>query len=125
MVSYAGDQFSDNLKFNSEVLTNVLYDNLYKLLGDKFNEDEFIKWVVDELVSRGCVVKVEEPPKQEKEQEPKEEIVYELDDSAYKELAAKVDASIQLLKSNKITIFKLFNDIDNRIKDLSEIQQGG
>ena len=40
-VSLAGGKFGDNLKFNEKTLTNVLYDNIYKLLGDKFNEDEF------------------------------------------------------------------------------------
>ena len=56
-VSYAGEQFGENLRFNSEVLTNVLYDNIYKLLGDKFEEDEFIDWLAGELVSNGCVTK--------------------------------------------------------------------
>lgn len=41
-VKHAGEQFGENLRFNSEVLTNVLYDNIYDLLGDKFNEDEFV-----------------------------------------------------------------------------------
>ena len=35
-VDYAGDQFSDNLRFNNYVLTDILYDNLYYLLGEKF-----------------------------------------------------------------------------------------
>ena len=38
-VALAGDQFSENLKFDSETLTNVLYDNLHKLLSEKFNDD--------------------------------------------------------------------------------------
>ena len=60
-VGYAGNQFGENLRFNSEVLTNVLYDNIYKLLGEKFEEDEFIQWLVDELLKNGCVIKVAEP----------------------------------------------------------------
>lgn len=64
MVAYAGDQFNDNLRFNSETLTNVLYDNIYKLLGEKFEEDEFIQWVADELLSHGCVVKTSEDVQQ-------------------------------------------------------------
>ena len=55
-VGYATQQFSDNLKFNSETLTNVLYDNIYDLIGEKMSEDEFVDWLADELVSRGAVV---------------------------------------------------------------------
>lgn len=55
-VNYAGEQFSENLKFNSETLTNVLYDNIYKLLGEKFEEDEFIEWLVDELLDNGAII---------------------------------------------------------------------
>lgn len=56
-VAYAGGQFAENLRFNSETLTNVLYDNIYKLLGEKFDEDEFIEWAANELLDRGCVIK--------------------------------------------------------------------
>ena len=31
-VEFAGNQLSDNLWFNSIVLTDVLYENLYKLI---------------------------------------------------------------------------------------------
>jgi hypothetical protein len=76
-------------------LTNVLYDNIYDLLGEKVQEDEFVNWVADELVKNGAIVKTEESQKQTTEKsEPKEEVVYELDDSQYKELVAKVDASV-------------------------------
>lgn len=37
-VDYAAEQFDGNLQFNSNTLTNVLYDNIYKLLGNKLNE---------------------------------------------------------------------------------------
>jgi hypothetical protein len=46
--------------------------------------------------------------------------VYELDDSAYTELKAKVGAAIELIKANRLTIFKLFSDVDNHIKSLSD-----
>lgn len=76
-------------------MTNVLYDNIYDLLGEKVQEDEFVNWVADELVKNGAIVKTEESQKQTTEKsEPKEEVVYELDDSQYKELVAKVDASV-------------------------------
>lgn len=82
-VQFAGEQFGENLRFNSETLTNVLYDNIYKLLGEKFKEDEFIQEVVDGLVNNGCVIKVADNSSSTKTQEPKEEVVYELDDSEY------------------------------------------
>lgn len=59
-VAYAGEQFGENLRFNSEILTNVLYDNIYKLLGEKFNEDEFVEWLVGELLEKGAITR--EPP---------------------------------------------------------------
>lgn len=101
-VSYAGEQFSDNLRFSSETLTNVLYDNIYSLLEEKFDEDEFVKWVADGLVENGAVWKVEEnppphPPTSKDtvpDSEPKVETVYELDDSQYRELISRVDAAV-------------------------------
>jgi hypothetical protein len=59
-VRYAGDQFGENLRFNSKVLTNVLYDNIYDLLGEKFEEDEFINYVAEELVKNGAIAKTDE-----------------------------------------------------------------
>lgn len=123
-VAYAGEQFGENLRFNSETLTNVLYDNIYKLLGEKFEEDEFINWLVDELVESGAITK-EQPEETETKEEqepeqPKEEAVYELDDSEYRELQAKVGAAIELVKANKLTIFKILSDVDNHIKSLSD-----
>ena len=55
-VEYAGEQFSENLRFNSKVLTDVLYDNIYKLLGEKFQEDEFIDWLAQQLIDKGAVI---------------------------------------------------------------------
>ena len=115
-VSYAGEQLSDNLRFSSETLTNVLYDNIYSLLEEKFDEDEFVKWVADGLVEAGAVWKVEEnpppPPSEDTvpDSEPKVETVYELDDSQYRELISRVDAAVQLLKANRINLFKLFSE---------------
>ena len=56
-VEFAGSQFSDNLWFNTIVLTDVLYENLYKLLNGKFEESDFVDWVAQELLNRGCVFK--------------------------------------------------------------------
>lgn len=47
-------------------------------------------------------------------------MVYELDDSAYKDLVSKVDASVKLLKANKLNIFKLFTEAQEKIKDFSD-----
>lgn len=59
-VAYAGEQFGDNLRFNSEVLTNVLYDNIKKLIGDKVVEDDFANWLADELLKNGYILKTTE-----------------------------------------------------------------
>ena len=59
-VAYAGEQFGENLRFNSEVLTNVLYDNIRKLVGDNFEGDDFVNWLADELVKNGYILKAVE-----------------------------------------------------------------
>lgn len=97
-VNYAGEQFSENLKFNSEVLTNVLYDNIYKLLGEQFEQDKFVEWVADELLNSGSIIQ-------------NTDVVYELDDTEYKKLVAQVDAAVELIKANRVTLFKLLNDV--------------
>ena len=51
-------------------------------------------------------------------------MVYELDDSAYKDLVSKVDASVKLLKANKLNIFKLFAEAQEKIKDFSDEKNG-
>lgn len=61
-VAYAGEQFGENLRFNSEVLTNVLYDNIKKLVGDKFEADDFANWLADELIKNGYILKATTPP---------------------------------------------------------------
>ncbi len=60
-VAYAGEQFGENLRFNSEVLTNVLYDNIRKLIGDNFEGEDFANWLADELLKNGYILKAEEP----------------------------------------------------------------
>lgn len=60
-VAYAGEQFGENLRFNSEVLTNVLYDNIRKLIGDNFEGDDFANWLADELLKNGYILKATEP----------------------------------------------------------------
>ena len=59
-VEYAASQFGENLQFNSEVLTNVLYDNIYDLLGEKLEENSFIEWLVEKLLENGCIVRVQD-----------------------------------------------------------------
>ena len=60
-ISYAGEQFGDNLKYNQKVLADVLYDNLFDLLSNKLNEDSFVSGLVDDLIANGCVVRSGSP----------------------------------------------------------------
>lgn len=60
-VAYAGEQFGENLRVNSETLTNVLYDNIKKLVGDKFEADDFANWLADELLKNGYILKQSTP----------------------------------------------------------------
>lgn len=97
-VAYAGEQFGDNLRFNSEVLTNVLYDNIKKLIGDKVVEDDFANWLADELLKNGYILKTTESTEEEQpKQEVKEEIVYTIDEKDYQELLDKIHAALTLL----------------------------
>ena len=54
-VQFAQEQFETNLSFNNEVLTNVLYDNIYKILQENIESSDFAKWLADELIKQGCV----------------------------------------------------------------------
>lgn len=121
-VAYAGEQFGENLRFNSEVLTNVLYDNIRKVLGDKFEADDFANWLADELLKNGYVLKssTSETTEQEPQQtpEPKEEIVYTIDEKDYQELLDKIHAALVLLETNRDTIAKRLSDVDGQVKEL-------
>ena len=64
-VAYSGEQFGENLRFNSEVLTNVLYDNIRKLIGDNFDGDDFANWLADELLKNGYILKTTTEPTSE------------------------------------------------------------
>ena len=86
------------MRFNSEVLTNVLYDNIKKLVEDKFEADDFANWLADELVKNGYILKQSTPEPTEKEvSEPKEEIVYTIDKKDYQELLDKIHAALVLI----------------------------
>ena len=118
-VAYAGDQFGENLRFNSEVLTNVLYDNIKDLIGDKFEADDFVEWLADELIKNGYILKTANPEEDEQpKEEVKEEIVYAIDEKDYQELLDKIHAAIVLIQTNKPTITKMFSDIDGQLKKL-------
>lgn len=121
-VEFAGSQLSERLWFNNTTLTDVLYDNLYKLLGGKFEESDFVEWTAQELIKRGCVYKDtsevgSETPKQQSDSQ---EVVFELDSSEYEDLVQKIYQAVELLKASKLSIFKLFSDVDNRIRELGE-----
>ena len=111
-VDYAAEQFHDNLQFNTEVLTNVLYDNIYKILGEKFEEEKFVEWIVDELVESGFVMKSEESEQTKQKEKPPPEPVVELDDSEYQKLKDNVTATIKLLQTKKVEVFKILSDVD-------------
>lgn len=117
-VDYAGAEFSKNLRFSTDTLTDILYDNIYYLLGEKFKEDEFINWLADTLVENGCVTS--QTASSDGKQAPKEEVVTELDTSQYDELIAKVDEAVKLIQANKLNIFKAFTEVDDTVSKLGE-----
>jgi hypothetical protein len=41
--------------------------------------------------------------------------VYDIDSKSYDELVSKVDAAIQLIKANKLNIFKILNEISSEL----------
>ncbi len=86
-----------------------------------------MQWLAEELVKNGCVVKVEQKPSKQPEQkeQPKEEVVVELDDSAYKDLQQKISQTIEHLQSKKPEVLQIFCDIDNVIKDLGNLPDAG
>jgi hypothetical protein len=117
-VAYAGEQFGENLRFNSEVLTNVLYDNIRKLIGDNFEGDDFANWLADELLKNGYILKTTtEPTEEEPQQEVKEEVVYAIDEKDYQELLDKINSALVLIQTYKPTFAKLFSDVDGQVRD--------
>jgi hypothetical protein len=118
-VAYAGEQFGENLRFNGETLTNVLYDNIKKLLGDKFEADDFANWLADELIKNGYILKQSAPEPTEKETpEVKEEIVYTIDEKDYQDLLDKIHAAITLLQTNKAIIEGRLSELDGQVQEL-------
>ena len=115
-VAYAGEQFGENLRFNSETLTNVLYDNIKKLLGEKFDSEEFATQVADQLLENGYVLRQTTP--ETTNEQPKEEIVYAIDEKDYQELLDKINAALVLLETNRDTIAKRLSDVDGQVKDI-------
>lgn len=120
-VAYAGEQFGENLRFNSEILTNVLYDNIKKLVGEKFEADDFANWLADELLKNGYILKQSTPESTEQETptpQVKEEIVYTIDEKDYQELLDKIHAALTLLQTNKPTIESRLLELDGKVKEL-------
>ena len=71
-------------------------------------------------MNRGCVYKSNDSLENNQETKKEPEVVVELDSSEYDDLIQKVYQSIELLKSNRLTIFKLFSDVDNQIKEIGD-----
>ena len=121
-VAYAGEQFGENLRFNSEVLTNVLYDNIRKLIGDKVEEDEFANWLADELIKNGYILKQETPAETGTDgEQPKEEIVYAIEEKDYQDLLDRIHSALTLLQVNKPTISKLIGEVDAKVNGSNSI----
>lgn len=123
-VQFANEQFDDNLRFNSDTLTNVLYSNIYKLLEDKFGDDDFVQDIADDLIANGCVYRVNDSGQNntESQQEPSEtdNVVYELDTTEYDELVQRIYSAIELIKANKLTIFKILSDVQSEAKKFED-----
>lgn len=47
-----------------------------------------------------------------------------IDPEAYDELKGKIGSAIDLIKANKVNIFKLFSDVDGQISDLNQLGLG-
>lgn len=121
-VAYAGEQFGENLRFNSEVLTNVLYDNIRKLIGNKVEEDEFANWLADELIKNGYILKQETPAETDTDgEQPKEEIVYAIEEKDYQDLLDRIHSALTLLQVNKPTISKLIGEVDAKVNGSNSI----
>ena len=101
------------------MLTNVLCDNINKLLGDKFNEDEFVKQVVDELVKQGAVTATPQESTSDKKAEP----VQELDTSQYDALVANVKDAIRKIQGDKQSILNLISQVDSEVQGLGDTEK--
>ena len=106
------------MEFNSETLTNILCDNINKLLGDKFNEDEFVKQVVDELVKQGAITATPQETTSDKKAEP----VQELDTSQYDALVANVKDAIRKIQGYKQSILNLISQVDSEVQGLGDTE---
>lgn len=111
-VGFAKESFKENLKFNSEVLTNVLYDNINKLLEDKFNDDELVDWLADELADNGGVLSGGES---ESAEEPAP-----VDASGLDALKTQLDAVVKLIRANKPTFLQNMKVIDDGVTSLKQ-----
>ena len=121
-VEKAKEQFTDNLDFNSETLTNVLYDNIYKLLGDSFNQDEFVQTVADKLLENGSAAKSGGGSDATDKQPAKQETGSGLDGSAYRDLIDMVNDAVGQIQARRIDIFKIFVDVNCIIEEQSKKQ---
>ena len=112
-VQFANEQFGENLKFNSETLANVLYDNIYKLIGDKLNEDQIAEYIADQIIQNGGVSQIDTG----NDEQPVEAPVQKLDSKNYDVLVKSVQQSIDLLNQKKIDIFKELVQISEQKTD--------
>lgn len=89
------------------------------MVGDKFEAEDFANWLADELLKNGYILKATTPPVSENEiPEPKEEIVYTIDEKDYQDLLDKINATLVLIQTNRDAIQKRLVSLDDQVKDL-------
>ena len=116
-VEFAQEQFGENLLVNSEVLTNVLYDNLYKLVGERIEQEDFSNWLADELLNNGYVITPSSDASDADggEGENPAETTYAVSEEQHQALVDMINQAIVLLKTQRNQIFKLFSDVNDQV----------
>lgn len=89
------------------------------MVGDKFEAEDFANWLADELLKNGYILKSATPTSSEQETpEPREEIVYTIDEKDYQDLLDKINATLALIQTNRSAIQKRLASLDGQVKDL-------
>ena len=113
-VDFAGEQFSDNLKFNAKTLTDVIYDNIHDILEDKFDDDELVEWLSEELADNGGVLP-SASSKPVSEDEDSGTSISGIDD-----LKVQIDAVVKLVRANKPAFLQHMKEIDEGVTSLKQ-----
>lgn len=105
-VDFATRQFKDNLECNKTVLTNVLYDNIFQLIGSKLEESDFVEQVAQALVDAGAVAK-------EGDSTPVSKAT--ISEKDYNALLTKIQACVQLLSASRLKIMHLLAEVEESV----------